>query len=94
MKPLSDERVADLAARIEQDGFAIMRDAIQPDFLEEILAEIDRLERVRPGGDIPPGPFTGHVTRRWFDLLNDGEVWQRVAVHPWVLQVLPLVLAV
>lgn len=56
-------------------------------FRNEILAELDRLEAARPGGDIPPQPFTGQVTRRWFDLLNDGEVWQRVATHPWVLQV-------
>jgi ectoine hydroxylase-related dioxygenase (phytanoyl-CoA dioxygenase family) len=47
---------------------------------------------VRPGGDIPPQPFTGMFTRRWFDLLNDAEVWQRVAVLPEVLAVLSGVL--
>ena len=77
---------------IASDGYSIMEGAIESDFLIEIQEELARLEKARPGGDIPPGPFTGQVTRRWFDVLNDGEVWQRVAVHPWVLQVLDSVL--
>ena len=47
---------------------------------------------MRPGGDIAPAPFTGFHTRRWFDLLNDDEVWQQVAIHPGVLAVLDEVL--
>ena len=89
---LSEAEVALHVANIARDGFSIMPDAIPPNFRAEICDELDRLERVRPGGDIPPQPFTGEVTRRWFDLLNDGEVWQRVAVHPWILQVMPHVL--
>ena len=89
---LSDKEVEDYARRIREQGYAIMEGAIDAGFCAEISAELDRLEQVRPGGDIPPGPFTGFVTRRWFDLLNDGEVWQRVAIHPWVMQVLPHVL--
>ena len=65
---------------------------MKAEFLTAITDELTRLQQVRPGGDIPPGPFTGHVTRRWFDVLNDGDVWQRVAVHPWIVQVLPHVL--
>ena len=92
LPPLSDAEVAEHVARIARDGYAILPDAIPPDFRQEICDELDRLESVRPGGDIPPAPFTGQVTRRWFDLLNDGEVWQRVAVHPWILQILSHVL--
>jgi Phytanoyl-CoA dioxygenase (PhyH) len=92
LPPLSDAEVAEHVAAIARDGYAILPDAIPPVFCQEICDELDRLESVRPGGDIPPGPFTGRVTRRWFDLLNDGEVWQRVAVHPWILQILPHVL--
>ena len=92
MRNLTDAEVTGYADEIARDGVAIMEGAIEPDFLAEIAAELERLETVRPGGDIPPGPFTGFVTRRWFDLLNDGEVWQRVAIHPWVMQVLPKVL--
>ena len=93
MKHLTDDQVAHHVNEINESGFSIMENAIAPDFLDEILNELERLEKVRPGGDIPPAPFTGFFTRRWFDLLNDAEVWQRVATHPWVLQVLPGVLA-
>ncbi len=86
--PKTEAEVASIVREIDEKGFSIMEGAIPAAFVDEILAEIDRLQSVRPGGDIPPAPFTGFVTRRWFDLLNDAEVWQRVATHPWVLQVL------
>ena len=54
---------------IAEQGYSIMPGAIPPDFVTDIRAELERLEEVRPGGDIPPGPFTGFVTRRWFDVL-------------------------
>ena len=92
LPPLSAEAVARHAAAVAKDGYTILPDAIPEAFRLEIIAEIERLESVRPGGDIPPAPFTGQVTRRWFDLLNDAEVWQRVSIHPWVLQVQAAVL--
>ena len=92
VRPLTEAEVEEHVRNIERDGYSIMEGAIPPDFLSEIRTELDRLDYVRPGGDIRPGPFTGHVTRRWFDLLNDSEVWQRVAIHPWLMQVLPRVL--
>jgi ectoine hydroxylase-related dioxygenase (phytanoyl-CoA dioxygenase family) len=92
MRELNETEVSQYADNIAQNGYAIMEGALEEGFREEIVAELARLEQVRPGGDIPPGPFTGMVTRRWFDLLNDAEVWQRVAIHPWVMQVLPRVL--
>lgn len=90
--PLTKEEVARHARNLARDGFTIMPGAIPDAVRREILDELERLQRVRPGGDIPPQPFTGQVTRRWFDLLNDGEVWQRVAIHPWLMQILPQVL--
>lgn len=92
MTPLTTDQVQEQVEAIARDGFSIMRDAIDPEFLHDLRAELERLERVRPGGDVPPAPFTGHVTRRWFDVLNDAEIWQQVAVHPWIMQVLPHVL--
>jgi hypothetical protein len=92
MEALSTEQVEQHAAEIEEKGFSVMENAIPEDFLPEIMAELERLQQVRPGGDIPPAPFTGFVTRRWFDVLNDGDVWQRVATHPWILPVLNKVL--
>lgn len=84
---LSDSAIVRHLNDLDQDGYTILPSAISPAFQREILDELARLQVVRPGGDIPPQPFTGQVTRRWFDLLNDGEVWQRVATHPWVLQI-------
>nr|WP_070960802.1 phytanoyl-CoA dioxygenase family protein [Hyphomonas sp. Mor2] len=85
--PLPEDAVAEHVSKVARDGYTILHNAVDADFLDEIYREIDRLEQVRPGGDIPPAPFTGQVTRRWFDLLNDGDIWQDVAVHPWVMQV-------
>lgn len=92
MRELTEEEVAEHVLNINRDGFSIMENVIDPDLLARISIELERLQTMRPGGDIPPAPFTGHVTRRWFDLLNDGEVWQDVAVHAWVLKVLREVL--
>ncbi|MEM7019868.1 MAG: phytanoyl-CoA dioxygenase family protein [Pseudomonadota bacterium] len=92
MRALSEEEVKQHVDNIQKNGYSIMENAIDENFQAEICAELDRLEQVRPGGDIPPGPFTGFVTKRWFDLLNDADVWQRVAIHPWIMQVLPGVL--
>jgi ectoine hydroxylase-related dioxygenase (phytanoyl-CoA dioxygenase family) len=92
MTTLTEDQVQEHVEAIARDGFSIMRNAIDPEFLQELKEELERLERVRPGGDVPPAPFTGQVTRRWFDVLNDSEIWQRVAVHPWIMQVVPQVL--
>ena len=92
MEKLTTEQVNSHVESIAKNGYSIMENAIDQEFLLEICDELARLEEVRPGGDIPPGPFTGFVTRRWCDVLNDGEVWQRVATHPRILQVMEGVL--
>lgn len=92
IRALTEAEVDAHVANIARDGYSIMEGAIPPAFEAEIGAELERLERVRPGGDIPPQAFTGLVTRRWLDLLNDGEVWRRVAIHPWIMQIMPRVL--
>jgi hypothetical protein len=89
MRELAEQEITQYATAVKENGFAIMEGAIEEGLCKDILAELERLEAVRPGGDIPPGPFTGFVTRRWFDLLNDGDVWQQVAINRWVMQVLP-----
>lgn len=91
-RTLDDAETARTVQQIADDGYAIVEDVLAPDFIREIREELDHLEAERPGGDIPPGPFTGFHTRRWFDVLNDGEVWQRVATHPALLPVLEAVL--
>lgn len=71
---------------LEQTGYAIMTGAIDLELCDEIIAEIERLEAIAP----PPqarNKHTGYNTVRYFDLLNRGEVWQRVATHPNILPV-------
>ncbi len=92
MRLLSDAEVKQQVENIRKDGFSVMEEAIEEDFQAAVCEELDRLAKVRPGGDIPPQPFSGFVTRRWFDVLNDGDVWQQVAIHPWIMQILPRVL--
>ncbi|NKC00199.1 MAG: phytanoyl-CoA dioxygenase [Pseudomonadales bacterium] len=89
---LSADEIGQHQENIAKQGFSIMENAIDADFLSALQAELELLEEVRPGGDIPPAPFTGFHTRRWFDLLNDGDIWQQVGIHPWVLAVLSQVL--
>ena len=60
--------------------------------VQALKEELQRLERVRPGGDLPPQPFSGFVTKRWFDLLNDGPIWEQVAAQKSILKVLDEVL--
>ena len=88
----SEKEILNHASEIAEKGYSIMEGVIDNEFRIQVLDELERLESVRPGGDIPPGPFTGLVTRRWFDLLNDADIWQQVAIHPGVMSVLPHVL--
>ena len=92
LRELTQEEVQEHVDAIERDGYSVMHNAIDAEFADSIATELERLQKARPGGDIAPGPFTGEVTRRWFDVLNDGDVWQRVAVHPWIMQVIPRIL--
>jgi len=64
-----------------------VQDALSPDFCDEIVAEIERLETLEPPS-LKGNAFVGYKTVRYFDLLNRGEVWQRVAAHPNLLPVL------
>ena len=87
MRQLSKKEILIHASEIAEKGYSIMEGVIENKFRIQVLNELERLESVRPGGDIPPGPFTGFVTRRWFDLLNDDDIWQQVAIQPSVLEV-------
>ena len=73
--------------QLEAHGYAIVEGALDLGFCDEIVAEIVRLE----AGSEPSlkgNAFVGYKTVRYFDLLNRGEVWQRVAAHPNLLPVL------
>jgi len=85
--PLTDHELRVHLEAMTTNGYTILEKAVDSEFIAALVAEIERLAEVRPGGDIPPAPFTGQVTRRWFDLLNERDIWQSVATHPWVMQI-------
>ena len=92
VRTLKDDEARSLADEINEQGFAVIEDAFDEAYQQVLQEEFDRLETLRPGGDIPPAPFSGYQTRRWFDLLNDGDIWQQVAIHPGVMSVMNHVL--
>ena len=72
---------------LEAHGYAIVQDALAPEFCDEIVSEIERLEATQEPA-LKGNAFVGFKTVRYFDLLNQGEVWQRVAAHPNVVPVI------
>ena len=92
LKRLSSDDLRSHQTNLETNGFTVLTNAFDVSHRTSLLDELVRLESVRPGGDFPKSAFTGQVTRRWTDLLNEEDLWQHVATHPWLMQVLPLVL--
>ena len=83
--------VADHVARIAEDGYTVIEDAIEPDLVAALRADLDRLEaqlRVTPADN----DFEGRRTIRIYNLLARGDVWAKVPVHPAVLPVVEGVL--
>jgi ectoine hydroxylase-related dioxygenase (phytanoyl-CoA dioxygenase family) len=75
------------AARIAEDGYTIVEDAIEDDLLDGLAADLDRLETDL--GVVPAtNDFEGSQTVRIYNLLVHGPRFERVPVHP---NVLPLV---
>ena len=87
MRTLTDGEVADHLARIEDRGYTIVEDAIEPDLVDELLAALDTAERAVAA--VPAdNSFEGRRTVRVYNLLVHGEAFARVPTHP---NVLPLV---
>ena len=78
------------AARIARDGYTILENAIAPELVDALSADLLRLERelaVRPSRN----DFEGTRTVRIYNLLVHGALYEGIPVHPGVL---PLVEAV
>jgi ectoine hydroxylase-related dioxygenase (phytanoyl-CoA dioxygenase family) len=77
--------------RIAEDGYTILRDAIEPDLVDEIEEELRKLEHEL--GTVPASNlFEGLKTMRVYNLLAHGPTWQKIPVHPNVLPVVEGVL--
>ncbi len=78
-------------AEVEQVGYTIIADAIEPDLIAELRDDLVRLEReldVQPAGN----SFEGAATWRIYNLLVHGAVYERIPVHPHVLPIVEGVL--
>ena len=74
-------------ARLERDGYTILERVIEPTLLDELRADLSRIEveqGISPAGNL----FEGKKTVRIYNLLARGEVYARIPVHE---RVLPLV---
>ncbi len=77
--------------RIRRDGYSIVENAIEPELIDALTEDLERLERER---DVVPAEneFEGHRTLRVYNLLVHGVVWERVPVYENVLPVVEGVL--
>lgn len=78
--------------RMERDGFTIIEGAIEPSLVDEIAADLDRLER-----DLGVDPsnnnfFEGQKTARIYNLLARGRIYEQIPVHASVLPIVEGVL--
>jgi ectoine hydroxylase-related dioxygenase (phytanoyl-CoA dioxygenase family) len=77
--------------RIARNGFTILENAIEPDFVAAVRDDLERLERTL-GIEPAANPFEGTSTWRIYNLLVHGEIYERIPVHPDVLPVVEGVL--
>jgi len=78
-------------AEVEERGFTIVENAIEPDLIDALNETLLRLEKDL--GIVPArNGFEGHHTVRIYNLLALGEIFQRIPVHPNVLPIVEGVL--
>jgi ectoine hydroxylase-related dioxygenase (phytanoyl-CoA dioxygenase family) len=76
---------------VADQGYTIITDAIEPDLVDALNDELDRLERDL--GVVPAtNEFEGSSTVRIYNLLVHGAVFESVPVHPHVLPIVEGVL--
>ncbi len=77
--------------RIERDGYTILEDAIEPELLDALADDLERLERVF---DVVPADnsFEGTKTVRVYNLLALGKLYESIPAHPHVLPLVERVL--
>lgn len=91
MRTLTGDEVTQHVDRIAADGYTIVEDAIEVDLLDELVAELERLE-VDLGIVPARNDFEGAQTVRIYNLLVHGKVFERVPVHRNVLPIVEGVL--
>jgi ectoine hydroxylase-related dioxygenase (phytanoyl-CoA dioxygenase family) len=90
-EPLSSEALQAHLGRIERGGYTIVGDVFSPAVGESLLGRLAELERER---DITWGnnDFEGRRTKRAYNLLAHGKLFETIPVHPRVLPIVEGVL--
>ena len=86
-RTIDDDAVERYADKVRSDGWVVVPDAIDLDFVDAIGGDLLRLERelgIVPSDNL----FEGLLTTRIYNLLVHGPLYERIPVHP---NVLPLV---
>jgi ectoine hydroxylase-related dioxygenase (phytanoyl-CoA dioxygenase family) len=89
--PLDAQELRTHLERIERDGYSVIEDVIEPAHADAIADDLLRLERelhVEPADN----DFEGRRTRRIYNLLVHGKLYEEIPVHPRVLPVVEGVL--
>jgi ectoine hydroxylase-related dioxygenase (phytanoyl-CoA dioxygenase family) len=81
----------DVAARVREDGYAILERAAEPELVAALVAAVDH---AMDAHEVPFGPneFLGTRTRRLFNLLARDPLFAAVPLHEAVLPVVERVL--
>ena len=78
--------VDEVVEHIREHGCYVHEHAIEQSLCDELLGEIHRLEEAGVPRSMD-NDFHGHRTTRFYDVLNLGDVWRRLPVHPAILPV-------
>jgi ectoine hydroxylase-related dioxygenase (phytanoyl-CoA dioxygenase family) len=77
--------------KIGADGYTVIPEAIEPDLVDELSADLERLE-AEFGVEPAANRFEGTKTWRIYNLLARGAIYERIPVHTNVLPVVDGVL--
>jgi ectoine hydroxylase-related dioxygenase (phytanoyl-CoA dioxygenase family) len=77
--------------RIAHDGYTIVEDVLSKDEAERVLADLARLER-ELGIGFATNDFEGRATKRIYNLLVHGALYEAIPTHPRVLPIVEGVL--
>lgn len=81
------------AERIARDGYTILEHVIEPELIDAIAADLERLEN-ELAIETAKNLFEGFRTKRVYNLLAHGSVWERIPAHDAVLPLVERVLDV
>ena len=89
---MTQQAISEAVQHIKDHGYFIAKGAIDHSLCDALLDEIHRLEELGVPRSLDNN-FHGHRTTRFYDVLNLGNVWQQLPVHPAILPVVRDVLA-